>query len=179
MEFVNLKVEDYPAFLKLYTKSFPDNERRDYRDAGHLADFIKMKGGKFRAFAAKDGDLFLAFLSYWVFEGYVYIEHFAVDPLLRGKRIGTEMLNHLFKEVSPDVLIEVELPGTPKTDRRIKFYERNGFRTREEINYVQPPYSPEKGSLPMLLMTHGNVNLHNMDSIKEMLEEVYNVKHNI
>ena len=59
MEFVNLKMEDYPSFLKLYNDSFPDNERRIYEDEEHLANFIKMKGGKFHAFAAKDGDLFL------------------------------------------------------------------------------------------------------------------------
>ena len=52
MEFVNLKMEDYPSFLKLYNDSFPDNERRIYEDEEHLANFIKMKGGKFHAFAA-------------------------------------------------------------------------------------------------------------------------------
>ena len=44
MEFVNLKMEDYPSFLKLYNDSFPDNERRIYEDEEHLANFIKMKG---------------------------------------------------------------------------------------------------------------------------------------
>lgn len=136
MEFVNLKMEDYPSFLKLYNDSFPDNERRIYEDEEHLANFIKMKGGKFHAFAAKDGDLFLAFLSYWTFLGYTYVEHFAVQPEHRGKRIGALMLNHLFKEVSKDVLIEVEHPETDEAKRRIKFYEQNGFKVRREFNYV-------------------------------------------
>lgn len=175
MEFVNLKMEDYPSFLKLYNDSFPDNERRIYEDEEHLANFIKMKGGKFHAFAAKDGDLFLAFLSYWTFLGYTYVEHFAVQPEHRGKRIGALMLNHLFKEVSKDVLIEVEHPETDEAKRRIKFYEQNGFKVRREFNYVQPPYSPGQEPVTMLLMTHGNVDLHNSDSIKEMLAEVYNV----
>ncbi len=175
MEFVNLKMEDYPSFLKLYNDSFPDNERRIYEDEEHLANFIKMKGGKFHAFAAKDGDLFLAFLSYWTFLGYTYVEHFAVQPEHRGKRIGALMLNHLFKEVSKDVLIEVEHPETDEAKRRIKFYEQNGFKVRREFNYVQPPYSPGQEPVAMLLMTHGNVDIHNSDSIKEMLAEVYNV----
>lgn len=177
MEFVKLQMEDYPSFLKLYNGSFPENERRIYEDAEHLANFIKMKGGKFDAFAAKDGDLFLAFLSYWTFEGYTYIEHFAVEPEHRGKRIGELMLKHLFKEVSPDVLIEVEHPDTLDAERRIKFYEKHGFKVREEFNYVQPPYSPAQKPVPMLLMTHGNVDLHNIDSIKDMLAQVYNVNH--
>ena len=175
MEFVDLKMEDYPSFLKLYNEAFPPEERREYADEEHLANFIKMKGGKFHAFAAKDGDLFLAFLSYWTFEGYTYIEHFAVESEHRGKRIGTLMLDHLFKEVSPNVLIEVEHPETPEAEKRIKFYEQNGFRVRKEFNYVQPPYHPAKPAVPMLLMTHGDVDLHNEDSIKDMLAEVYNV----
>ena len=85
------------------------------------------------------------------------------------------MLNHLFKEVSKDVLIEVEHPETDEAKRRIKFYEQNGFKVRREFNYVQPPYSPGQEPVAMLLMTHGNVDLHNSDSIKEMLAEVYNV----
>ena len=95
-------------------------------------------------------------------------------PEHRGKRIGALMLNHLFKEVSPNVLIEVEKPEGEEQKRRIKFYERNGFRVREEFDYTQPAYSSDKSPVEMLLMTHGDVDLHNRDSIREMLREVYN-----
>jgi ribosomal protein S18 acetylase RimI-like enzyme len=177
MDFQDLKIEDYPSFLKLYNEAFPENERRLYDDEKHLADFIKMKGGKFHAFVAKDGNEFLGFLSYWNFEGYTYVEHFAVTPAKRGLNIGTKMLNHLIREVSPNVLLEVEPPTDSLTEKRIKFYERNGFRVRGEFRYTQPPYSPTQEPLEMLIMTHGDVSLHNSDSIKEMLREVYNVNH--
>ena len=179
MEFVELKEEDYPSFLQLYNESFPPEERRDYEDERHLSEFIKMKHGKFHAFAVKDGDLFLGFLSYWEFEGYTYVEHFAVIPERRGNNIGRKMLGHLFKTVSEDVLLEVEPPVTPDAERRIKFYENTGFRVRQEFDYMQPPYSGDKQPVKMLLMTHGNVSLHNKDSIRDMLKEVYNVGHGI
>lgn len=180
MEFTNLKMEDYPAFLKLYNESFPVDERRLYEDEKHLDNYIKMKGGKFNAFAAKDGDLFLAFLSYWTFEGYTYIEHFAVNPAQRGKNIGRLMLNHLFKEVSPNVLVEVHHGDTEEDKKRIEFYEKNEFRVRKEFNYTQPSYGGKgQQAVPMLLMTHGDVNLHNIDSIKDMLREVYNVNQGV
>ena len=86
------------------------------------------------------------------------------------------MLNHLFKEVSPNVLLETEPGYTPEAQKRIEFYEKNGFKIREEINYTQPSYGGKgQVAVPMLLMTHGDVNLHNIDSIKEMLKEVYDV----
>ena len=176
--FENMKMEDYPKFLNLYNTEFPLSQRRVYEDEKHLDNFIRMKGGKFHAFSAVDGDLYLAFLSYWTFEGYTYIEHFAVDPAHRGKNIGRLMLEHLFKEVSPNVLIEVEPGDTPEAKRRIEFYEKNGFKIRKEFNYTQPSYGGKgQVAVPMLLMTHGTVNLHNINSIKDMLKEVYNVDH--
>lgn len=176
--FEKLKMEDYPHFLSLYNASFPLNEKRIYENEKHLDNFIREKGGKFNAFSAVDGDLYLGFLSYWTFEGYTYIEHFAIAPDQRGKNLGRMMLNHLFKEVSPNVLAEVEPGDTPEAQKRIEFYEKNGFKVREEFNYTQPSYGGKgQTAVPMLLMTHGDVNLHNKDSIKDMLKEVYNVNH--
>ncbi|MCH5232509.1 MAG: GNAT family N-acetyltransferase [Muribaculaceae bacterium] len=178
MEFTNLKMEDYPSFLQLYNDVFSTDHKRIYEDEKHLDNFIKMKGGKFNAFAAKDGDLFLGFLSYWTFEGYTYIEHFAIAPDQRGKNLGRLMLNHLFKEVSPNVLLETTPPEDEESEKRISFYEKNGFKIRKEFNYTQPSYGGKgQKAVPMLLMTHGDVNLHNIDSIKEMLQEVYNINH--
>lgn len=178
MEFRTLDVKDYPAFLKLYNESFPENERRIYKSAEHVANFIKMKGGKFKGFVYDDGgDDFLGFLTYWTFEKYVYIEHFAVAPEHRGKNIGRLMLSHLFDIAGPNILIEVEKPGSNEmADRRIKFYEQNGFRLRKDINYVQPPYSAEQSGVEMMLMTHGDVDLKDTRALREMLTEVYNVE---
>lgn len=176
MEFRKLRESDYPALLALYTDAFPPDERRDYEGEEALGRFIRDKGGKFNAFVADDGGLFLGFMTYWTFEGYVYVEHFAVNPEVRGKRIGTLMLKHLLKETDGKILIEVELPGTPESDRRIRFYERNGFRRRDEIEYLQPPYSADKKPVGMLLMTHGDVPVHEVRDLDEMLREVYGAK---
>ena len=175
MEITNLEVGNYPDFLVLYNQTFPADQRRFYEDEEHLARFIKEKGGKFHAYAAKDGDIFLGFLSYWTFQGYIYIEHFAVEPEHRGKNIGSKMLNHLFKEAGENVLIEVEPPLDQESKDRIRFYERNGFVKREEIDYMQPPYEKGKKPVRLLLMTHGEVKITGKDDMKEMLHDVYNL----
>lgn len=175
MNFEKLTTKDHAAFLKLYDGSFPDNERRIYTDADDLASFMKSKGAKFHAFALKDDRELVGFLSYWDFEGYTYIEHLAVDPAHRGKGLGSKMLQHLFDTVNKNVLIEVERPETDEARRRLEFYERNGFKTRREIDYRQPAYSKKQEPVEMLLMTHGDVELKGYDSIREMLHEVYNV----
>jgi len=175
MEFAKLEEKDYPDFLNLYNQSFPADQRRIYKDEQHFSGFINEKGGKFNVSAAKEKDLFLGFISYWIFNGYVYVEHFAVVPEYRGKRIGTFLLNHLLAKVGRNVLLEVEYPEDPISEDRIRFYERNGFRKREEVNYMQPPYSPGQAPVKLLLMTHGEVKLNTDDDIREMLQEVYNV----
>lgn len=176
MVFRDLREQDYPAFLNLYNESFPVEERRLYPDTRHFADFVNEKGGKFNGFIAEDENgLFLGFLTYWKFRGFIYVEHFAVDPAHRGRKIGGNMLEYLFRTAGENVLIEVEKPETPGAARRIRFYERYGFRIRREVDYMQPPYSPEQCGLEMYLMTHGDVRLRGLTDLREMLAEVYNV----
>lgn len=178
MEFTKLEVKDYPSFLALYNETFPADQRRIYHDEAALERFINEHHGKFHALAAKDGELFLGFLSYWTFKGYVYIEHFAVSPEHRGRNLGGLMLEHLMRTVSENVLIEVEHPDDddPDTERRIRFYERHGFRRSMEFDYVQPPYHDGGKEVRLLLMRHGDVKLDSRQDVKEMLREVYNVE---
>ncbi len=176
MIFRDLAPADYNNFLRLYEDSFPSEERRHYADAQALDDFIKARNGKFRCFVAEDSDgSFAGFLTYWNFKGFTYVEHFAVNPEMRGNNIGTRMLRHLTEGVSPSVLLEVEMPETDFARRRIGFYERNGFRVRDEFKYIQPPYSPGLPSLELLLMTHGDVPLRSSLDLAEMLSDVYGV----
>jgi len=174
MEFRNIEERDYASFLKLYNGSFPENERRIYDGVAHFSDFVKEKNGKFRVLVIDDEEgHFIGFLSYWTFDGYVYVEHFAVDPEQRGKNIGGRLLSYLLDAVSADVVLEVEKPDTPVAARRIRFYERCGFKLRDDIEYVQPPYSASQSGVEMLLMTHGDVRLHDKNDLREMLSEVY------
>lgn len=175
MEYVNINVKDYPDFLRLYNMAFPAEERRPYDDARHLDTFIKMKGGKFHCLVAKDGEDFVGFITYWTFEKYVYIEHLAVMPERRGRNIGRTLLRHVMHDAGENVLLEVELPHTAEAIRRIHFYKELGFKAREEIDYKQPPYAPGLNEVPLLLMTHGNVDLKDWKKeIAPMLREVYN-----
>ena len=117
---------------------------------------------------------FVGFMSYWNFDGYTYIEHFAVSPELRGRNIGRAMMEYVFKAVNNNVLIEVELPETEMARRRIGFYKRLGFCPHHDIEYIQPPYSDGLSPLPLMLMTHGNVDMSDWQrTVAPMLREVY------
>ena len=53
------------------------------------------------------------------------------------------------------LVLEVEMPDNELAQRRIGFYQRQGFQLWDECPYEQPPYHPEDESLPMYLMVHG------------------------
>ncbi len=173
----DIREKDYPSFLKLYNEAFPVAERRLYRDAGQLENFIRDKYGLFSGFVAEDEEgVFLGFLAYWKYSKLIYLEYFAVDGSHRGRNIEGKMLNYLLEDIREDVLFEVEKPETPEAERRIRFYERYGFRVRREIEYVQPPYSPVQSGVKMDIMTHGEVRLNGTEDLREIYTEVYDVK---
>lgn len=174
MEYITLREENYPDFLQLYADAFPPEERRPYAGAIAFGEFANAKRSKFNVLAAMDDGKFVGFMSYWNFDSYTYIEHFAVSPELRGRNIGRAMMEHVFRTVNNNVLIEVELPETEIARRRIGFYERLGFLPHPEIEYIQPPYSAGLTPLPLMLMTHGKVNMSDWQvTVAPMLREVY------
>ena len=94
------------------------------------------------------------FLAVWEFESFTYIEHFAVDPVLRNSGTGSAMLQELVRKYQKQICLEVELPEDELTRRRIGFYERNGF-VFNEYPYIQPPISKGKLPVPLRVMTYG------------------------
>lgn len=73
--------------------------------------------------------------------------------------------------------MEVEAPEEEMAIRRINFYKRHGF-TLWEKPYMQPPYKPGDGYLPMLLMAYGSLECEkDFEYVKERIyREVYNVQ---
>lgn len=136
---------DLPQLERIYFEAFPPEERRPWHD-------VATGGSKPALRAIKDKGETVGLISYWNFDGFLYIEHFATDPEKRNKGLGTRALR-AFSEAQPTpLLIEVEPPSTnPMAARRIEFYKRHGFHTLP-YSYTQPPYAPGLPSVPLLLM---------------------------
>jgi ribosomal protein S18 acetylase RimI-like enzyme len=84
--------------------------------------------------------------------GFTFIEHFAIKESIRGKGIGSKAIRLITETKSPRVILEVEEPTDKLARRRIAFYKRLGFSVCKNT-YWQPPYSPEKKKVKMLLMS--------------------------
>ena len=155
----------------LYENSFPAVERRSLESLKQVLDHNKA----FEMNALMiDGD-FVGFFDFWRFDGFVFGEHFAVDPKMRGKNIGSEVINSLCAKVNLPLVLEVEHPEDETAIRRIAFYERLGFRVLPQT-YEQPYYDGSRRMLPLLLMSNDYDFAHtNFDKIvKTVHKEVYN-----
>ncbi len=153
----------------IYESSFPDNERRDFTQLVELLDDdrFKLKG------IFIDDDL-VGFISYWDFNVFMYVEHFAISDVLRNNGLGTHVLQSLLEENLNKMLLEVDLPSDPISFKRIKFYERLGFVICHE-EYIQPPYGEGKEAVPMLILSKPEIDNTNefKTIVKTIHSEVY------
>lgn len=96
------------------------------------------------------------FMAVWELPPFQFVEHIAVQPALRGRRIGEGLLTRYAQEAgdSGTIVLEVEPPEPGWPGRRVAFYERLGF-VLNDYDYVQPPLRGGLAPLPLKLMSYG------------------------
>lgn len=146
---------DFGDFTALYEQAFPADERREMADLASITE----QCSDFHIVGAFGNNTFLGFFTYWRWDDHrvAYGEHFAIKPEVRCGGIGRRVLEHVLAMAELPMVIEVETEADQLTRRRVAFYEREGFKAWRNVAYVQPPYSPSRNSLPMMLMSHGHM----------------------
>ena len=148
----------------LYFGSFPPEERRAWEEIPFAEDYFS-----FSLVVDDEEQHLIGFISLWNFGSYSYVEHFAVNPAMRGRGTGSRILGL----VEGNLVLEVEPEdANDMAPRRIGFYRRNGFRLLD-ADYIQPPYAEDLPSLPLKLMSRGE--LPDIDRVISTLHQrVYN-----
>lgn len=158
----------FKSIQPIYELSFPEDERRDFEELISLTETEPT----FYADVYTEGDETVGFITYWQFNDFIYVEHFAVDEKTRGKGYGKVILKNLLKQADLPIILEVEKPENDINKRRIRFYENMGFRLSLKP-YLQPPYSPDKKAVPLLLMSYGSMD---MDAFFDKIVDVLHTK---
>ncbi|MDE6374765.1 MAG: GNAT family N-acetyltransferase [Alistipes sp.] len=131
--------------MALCREAFPPRERRSEEDTvAALADPLFRADG-----ILLDGAL-VGILFWWLWGEVRYIEHLAVDPALRGRNIGAQVLSEFCR--GQRTILEIEPPEEPLAMRRKHFYERLGFRANPHP-YVHPSYGCPDEPHPLVLMS--------------------------
>ena len=127
---------------KLYEEAFPSNEKRFLKE--HL-QLLTNASYTFQAIHKKD--TLIGIIGFWEIEEFIFIEHFAIHPFVRGKNYGTLILSEFLKGKT-HVILEIEPPIDEQSFKRLHFYEKLGF-VQNAIPHFQVPF--RKGDTPIAL----------------------------
>ncbi|AZQ58302.1 GNAT family N-acetyltransferase [Maribacter sp. MJ134] len=145
----NIDDDYFASAWGLYEEAFPVYERRTLEAQSCL---LENPIYKFDVFIEKN--VFIGFVMWWDFEDFQYIDHFAVTKSLRSKGYGAKILEDFIKGNSNPTLLEVELPDSSINNRRIRFYERLGFKLN--LHEYKVPSSIDDRKIDLLVMTYPN-----------------------
>lgn len=133
--------------MDLYRASFPVHEHRELSSQKRI-----LSHPEYHYDLIYDGDVFVGLMLYWETEKFLYVEHFCIEPNLRGKNYGSAALE-LLEENGKPVVLEID----PLTDeisiRRKAFYERSGF-CANPYAHVHPPYHVGASGHELMIMTY-------------------------
>lgn len=161
---------DLDKIRNLYISSFPGKERREFHELAEMLGLLDCSV----CWISITGEKIAGLCIFWDFENFAFLEHLAVENDLRGLGIGEEVLS-VIREKYKIILLETELPEDEISQRRVKFYQRNGFRMLQR-QYIQPSYGKNKPEVELQLMsTSVDFSVETLDEyIQTIREKVYN-----
>ena len=168
LTYLDLEDKQLVEYIKgVYNESFPESERR------HFDENIKILStdSPYDIVVINKDKTPIGLLTYWQLNGFVYIEHFAVDKDKRGGGAGKNAMEQFKKIIPSPIVLEVEPPEDEMSVRRIKFYKKLGFYLWDKFPYIQPPYYKGGESLNLILMTYGDLNLY--FQYKDIVTQIY------
>ena len=152
IEFKKIQNSSEPLFInmyELYQTAFPPVEQRTLEDLKAVLNYEK----HFESYALLKENKFVGFFNYWIFDSFIYVEHFAVNEILRKQNIGSDAMKRFLSKIDLPVVLEVEPPNDANSIRRIKFYNQFGFEILSHA-YLQPYYDGSGKLFPLLIMSN-------------------------
>ncbi len=154
LQFVPLRSREedsWRSVWSIYETAFPKNEQwreadydRAFGDPLFEADAVTLDGGV------------VGLLFHWQAGDWRYIEHLAVDAALRGRQLGTRILEAFFEHAGGRVILEIDPPEDAVSIRRLHFYERSGFVANPAYRYIHPSYRRPFEPYPLLLLSRAH-----------------------
>lgn len=164
LERINTSDKRYTFIENLLQTSFPEVERRDDADQREVTDNNPL----FNAYLITDDEnpgVNIGLITVWTFGSFSYVEHLATSPEVRNQGYGARTMDALKRKINSTIVLEVEKPEDEMSIRRIKFYERCGFKLCHK-DYIQPAYRKGGDTIPLYIMFYGT------ESIDDCFEEI-------
>lgn len=136
----------YQKAWELYRDSFPLHEQREA-----AAQRAVMGRDAYHFELIYEGDVWVGILLFWEAGPFLYVEHFAIRPQLRGQAYGRRALE-LLRAGGRTAILEIDPPVDERSLRRKGFYERAGYWANP-FGHVHPPYREGFAGHPLVVMS--------------------------
>lgn len=173
MKYELLKLEEFDRFYQILSNNFPTKEIKEYN---YMKDTFH--AGLYQVLTLKDNDRIVGIMSFYQHDDFRFIDYFAIDGSLKGKGMGSEMLQYFINLDDKMVILEVEHPEDEQSKRRIAFYQRNGLYLNDQFEYFVPPVRNLKHRLYFHLMSSKR-KINNIEFEKyypQILKMVYGIE---
>ena len=153
MHTINITDSSHPlfkAFRTLYESSFPPEEQRSLQQQ----DMAFSDGHYHLQLYLDQCDSLIGFISYWDFDDYLYIEHFAINERLRGCGYGSTLLKAFMGRSDAPVVLEIDPIRDDTSAARLRFYRKNGFFPNP-YPHAQPPFKKGAAPVPLIILSSG------------------------
>ncbi|NQX81914.1 MAG: GNAT family N-acetyltransferase [Flavobacteriaceae bacterium] len=161
----NITDNYFKAAWEIYEDAFPLEERRLLDDQACV-----LKNSDYHFDVLIDDKQLIGFILWWDLDIYRYVDHFATSKQLRNKGLGRLILDKFINNGKKPIILEVELPTSTINHRRIKFYQRIGFKLNNH-HYETPPIQEGQPPLQLLLMSYPNIISAN--DVKQFVEKCH------
>lgn len=132
---------------KIYQEAFPPEEKRTLKEQIKLFD-----KRSFKMLCYVEDEVVLAILFYWQIDSYTYLEHFAVNTILRGRSYGSKILEEFISN-NQNIILEIEPIIDEITQKRLAFYERFDFKVNNHTHF-QVPFRKNAQELQLIFLSH-------------------------
>ena len=168
-------IENFDEIYDLMEEAFPESEYRTYENQKKL---FEKKEYKVITEKNEDGEI-IAFLAYWKFKEFYFIEHIAVSSKCRGGGIGSKIMRRFIESANMPIILEIEPPIDEISNKRRSFYEKLGFKFCE-YEYFQMPLRENMDPMRLNIMSYPIlVSITDFERFKKKIyENVYEVSKN-
>lgn len=144
----DIKDSAFAEAWELYEKSFPIYEQRRIAQQEAV-----MSQPDYHFEVLYQGGRFAGIMLYWRQDKFVYLEHFAIVPSLRGGGLGTKALGLLLED-GVTVILEIDPVQDEISRKRLGFYQGLGF-VCSPFKHIHPPYRQQFTGHRLEVMSSG------------------------
>ena len=166
MKYELLKLEEFDRFYQILSNNFPTKEIKEYN---YMKDTFH--AGLYQVLTLKDNDQIVGIMSFYQHDDFRFIDYFAIDGSLKGKGMGSKMLQYFINLDDKMVILEVEHPEDEQS-------KRNGLYLNDQFEYFVPPVRNLKHRLYFHLMSSKR-KINNIEFEKyypQILKMVYGIE---